>query len=71
MASEGRAALSLSDCSASSLCSGPQRWNSFQHFRDEKLSLQLRHVLGYDVSINAQTKRSLRIARRLARAQGP
>jgi hypothetical protein len=46
----GRAALPLSGCSPASLCSGLQRWNSFQHFRDEKLSLQLRHILGYDVS---------------------
>jgi hypothetical protein len=65
------AALSLSGCSASSLCCGPQRRNSFEHFGDEKLRLKLCHVLGYDVSISAQTKRSLRIARRLARAQGP
>jgi hypothetical protein len=42
-----------------------QRRNSFEHFGDEKLSLQLRHVLGYDVSINAQTKRCLKVARLL------
>jgi hypothetical protein len=51
------AALSLSGCSASSLCCGPQRRNSFEHFGDEKLRLKLRHVLGYNVSISAQTKR--------------
>ena len=57
------AALSLSGCSASSLCCGPQRRNSFEHFGDEKLRLKLRHVLGYDVSISAQTKRCPEVAR--------
>jgi hypothetical protein len=64
-ASNGKATLSLSGCSVASPCSGPQRWNSFENFRDEKLSLRLRHVLGYDVSINPQTKRCLKVARHL------
>jgi hypothetical protein len=41
------------------------KWSSVENFRGEKLSLQLRHILGYHVSINAQTKRCLKIARRL------
>jgi hypothetical protein len=45
--------------------SDPQRRNSFEHFRDEKLCLQLRHVLGYEVSINPQTKRCLKVAKHL------
>jgi hypothetical protein len=42
--------------------SEPQRGNSFEHSRDEKLCLQLRLVLGYEVSINSQTKRCLKVA---------
>ena len=45
--------------------SDPQRRNSVEHFRDEKLSLRLRHVLGYDGFINPQTKRCLEVAKYL------